>query len=164
MKKTIFMKSVVAIGILTLLFVLFLLYNNKPGQDVLLDTLCKGDAECFGGTVEDIIDGDTLEVDDETIRLVLINTPEKWEDDYEAAIDFLWGVCPIGSAVIVDEDDMQTSRSHGRMIAAVYCEYRGRYINLNEELLEAGHADIVTDFCEQSEFADEEWARLHGCG
>lgn len=160
MKKTLVLVSVAVFGTLLLIFPLY----NKTGESLLIKTLCKGSARCIEGIVEDLIDGDTLEVDGEAIRLALINTPEKWEDDYDESIEFLWELCPIGQQVIVDEDDMQTSRSHRRIIGAVYCEYGGRFINLNEELLKSGYADILTDFCERSEFGEEEWAKLYGCG
>jgi micrococcal nuclease len=163
MKKTIVLISVAVFGMLLLLFSLYFSLYNRAGERVLLKTLCKGSAKCFEGAVEDVIDGDTLKVNGETIRLALINTPEKCEDDYDEAVDFLWDTCPIGRHVIVDEDDMQISRSHRRVVGVVYCETKGRYRNLNEELLEAGYADILVDFCERSEFGDEEWAKLYGC-
>lgn len=160
MKKIIVVSLVVFIGFLV---ILFLMYNRDRG-DALPKFLCKGSARCFEGVVEDVVDGDTLEVNGETVRLTLVNTPEKWEGDYEAAIDFVWDLCPIGSDVIVDEDDLQISRSHRRVIAIVYCESRGRLKNLNEELLKAGYAELFKDFCKKSEFANEEWAKLYGCG
>ena len=120
---------------------------------------CKGSARCFYGTIERVTDGDTLEISGETVRLALINTPEKWEEDYKAAKNFVENLCPIGSEIIVDEDDLQSSRSHRRIVAVVYCGSK----NLNEELLKVGHAEILEDFCDRSEFASEEWAKSYGC-
>ena len=125
--------------------------------------LCKGQAECFEGIVKDIVDGDTMMIGDETVRLSLVNTPEKGDGRYQSAIDFLWSVCPVGSNAVVDEDDLQTSRSHRRLLAVVYCEFGDRYINLNEVLLEQGQAVILEDFCDRSEFRKENWATSHGC-
>jgi endonuclease YncB( thermonuclease family) len=159
--KKIIVASVLFIGILGILIVLLHIYNDS--DNMLLKALCKGSAMCFEGVVEDVIDGDTLEINGETVRLALIDTPEKWENYYEAAIDFVWEICPIGRKVIVDEDDLQISGSYRRVVAVVYCESNGRFKNLNEELLSAGYAKILEDFCERSEFGKEEWATLYGC-
>lgn len=150
---------VVVIGFLAILLPFYI----RVRSNTLPKLLCKGSARCFEGVVEDVVDGDTLEVNGEMVRLALINTPEKWEYDYDAAIDFVWTVCPIGNEVVVDEDDLQISGSHRRMVGVVYCESRGRFRNLNEELLKAEYARILADFCERSEFANEEWAKLYGC-
>lgn len=161
MKKTIVIASAASVFIIVLM--IFSPIYESHGNP-LLRTLCKGSARCFEGVVDDIIDGDTLEVNGETIRLALINTPEKREEDYDAAISVVWKLCPIGSSAVVDEDDMQISRSHRRVVAVIYCRHGERFNNLNEELLEAGYASILTDFCGQSEFGGEDWAKLYGCG
>jgi len=163
MKKTTFI-TLALLGILLSLFTaVYILPMFNESDDMVSEILCKGSASCFEGVVDDIIDGDTLEINGETVRLALVDTPEKWEDNYEAAIDFVWELCPIGSEVVVDEDDMQTSGSHRRVVAVVYCSLEGRFNNLNEELLKAGYAIILEDFCEKSEFANEGWAKLYGC-
>jgi len=41
----------------------------------------------------------------------------------------------------------------------VYCES----ININEEILDQGFAEIYNDFCDISEFSNTDWAREHGC-
>jgi len=114
----------------------------------------------FEGTVERVIDGDTLVVAGETVRLALVNAPETYEEGYDSAAEFASGICPEGSVAAVDEDDMQAAGSHRRLVAVVTCGGA----NLNEELLKAGHATIVEDFCASSEFANEEWAISYGCG
>ena len=121
---------------------------------------CKGSARCFYGTLEKAVDGDTLQISGETVRLALINTPEKSEEGYDAAREFVESVCPTGSDVVVDEDDRQISRSHRRMVAVVYCSSK----NLNEALLVNGYAEILPDFCSRSEFSGEQWATAYGCG
>jgi endonuclease YncB( thermonuclease family) len=67
--------------------------------------------------------------------------------------------CAVGSKVLVDEDDGQTSGSFGRMIAKVYCGER----SINEELLKSGNAIILVQHCSESEFANDPWARNYGC-
>lgn len=56
-----------------------------------------------------------------TIRLALINTPERSQKGYSKATDFTSSICPIGDKTLVDEDDGQTEGSYDRMVAKVYC-------------------------------------------
>jgi endonuclease YncB( thermonuclease family) len=154
------MKKVIVLLVVPAIACIFLIGKGEPA---FLERICKGDARCLYGTVEQIVDGDTLRIGDETVRLALINTPEKTEYDYTDSVEFVKSICPVGSEVIVDEDDMQISRSHRRIIAVVYCRSE-RMVNLNEELLDSRYAEILGDFCERSEFADEDWAILYGCG
>jgi len=120
---------------------------------------CIGDARCISGFVTRVIDGDTIVVGDKSIRFALVNTPEWGDYDYTQAQYYIETICPIGSKVLVDEDDGQTQGSFGRIIAKIYCNE----LNLNEEILEVGHAEILPQFCEVSEFAQESWAKKHGC-
>ncbi|MEM2760552.1 MAG: thermonuclease family protein [Nitrososphaerales archaeon] len=120
---------------------------------------CKGAALCFEGIVTRIVDGDTVDVDGKRIRLALVNTPERGEPGYSEARNFTSALCPLGSTVLVDQDDKQMYDRYGRMVAVVYCD--GTL--LNAELLSAGHAIILTSFCNVSEFGTEAWAKMFGC-
>jgi len=152
--KRIFIVVVVLIVLLCAVYFLF-----APAKGVA-NKLCKGVARCFEGAVDEVVDGDTLVIDGETVRLALVNTPEKETNGYNSAKEFVESVCPIGSESVVDEDDMQISRSHRRILGVVYCGSK----NLNEHLLQRGYAHILVDFCRQSEFSSEEWAIENGCG
>jgi len=116
-------------------------------------------AGCFRGYVTEIIDGDTIKVGGQSIRFALVDTPEYGEYGFNEARDLIESICPVGSPVLVDEDDGQTQGSHGRMLAVIYCNG----MNLNEAVLDEGHADIDQRFCEDSEFSSEEWAKKYGC-
>lgn len=120
---------------------------------------CKGHAHCILGFVTRIIDGDTIVVDDKSIRFALVNTPEWGDKNYIQSGKYIETICPVGSQVLVDEDDGQTQRSFGRIIGKIYCN---GYI-LNEAILESKHAVILTQFCSVSEFANESWAKKFGC-
>ena len=120
---------------------------------------CTGTASCFTGTVAKIVDGDTLDVGKTRIRLALVNTPERGEPGYREATSFTASVCPVGSTALVDEDDGQTAGSYGRMVGKVTCS--GKV--LNEQLLETHHAQILTRYCDKSEFSSEPWAIKFGC-
>ncbi|MGI0022229.1 MAG: thermonuclease family protein [Nitrososphaeraceae archaeon] len=123
------------------------------------DFSCSGSATCFQGTINRIIDGDTLEIDGTTIRLALTSTPELGTEIGNKAKEFLTINCPVGSKAVVDEDDLQTNGSYGRMLAKVYCE-RGM---LNAALLDNNLAVIDKRFCSTSEFSGEDWAKKYGC-
>jgi hypothetical protein len=120
---------------------------------------CSGKASCIAGKVTRIVDGDTLYIAGISIRLSLVNTPERGQPGYGEATAFTASLCPVGSSALVDEDDRQTAGSYGRMVAKVSC---GDEV-LNEELLEEGHAVMYESFCSKSEFAAEPWALKFGC-
>ena len=120
---------------------------------------CSGNARCITGYVTEIIDGDTIKVDGQSIRFALVNTPEYGQSGYNQATDFIARICPVDSPVLVDEDDGQTQGSYGRIIAVVHCNG----VNLNEQILGVGLAEILTSFCYQSEFASHSWAQKYGC-
>jgi endonuclease YncB( thermonuclease family) len=126
---------------------------------------CQGQADCFRGTVTEIVDGDTLDVNNVRVRLALVNTPERGENGYTEAIDFVQSVCSVGTTALVDEDDGQKEGSFDRVIGLVYCG--GDNINnkksLNELLLELSNAVIYQDFCGISEFSLASWAQRYGC-
>lgn len=128
-------------------------------EQVFSVTYCVGTVECFTGTVTKIVDGDTLDVGSTRIRLALVNTPERGQPGYSEATEFTKLLCPVGSTVLVDQDDGQKWDRYGRMVAKVFCG--GRI--LNAELLYAGHAGMYTQYCNVSEFAGESWAREYGC-
>ena len=129
----------------------------NPESDLRIE--CSGSASCFKGIVTKVIDGDTIKVNDITIRLALVDTPERGEVGYQEATSYTTRLCPEGSEVFVDEDDGQTSGSYGRMIAKVYCGGKA----INEGLLVSKNAIILAEFCAESEFSTDEWAKRHGC-
>jgi micrococcal nuclease len=123
------------------------------------DGLCSGSASCFTGIVINIVDGDTLDVNDNRVRLSLVDTPEVDEAGYHEATEFSSELCLVGSNVLVDQDDGQPFDDFGRMIAKVTCE--GDMI-INAELLESGHAKVMTEYCAESEFSLQGWLQ-GGC-
>ena len=130
-----------------------------PPESIKSTPKCSGSAECISGKITKITDGDTIKVNDKSIRFALASAPELNTLDGQIAKDFVSSICPVGSSVLVDEDDGQTDGSFGRMLAVVYCND----VNLNEQLLESGNAKISTLFCSESEFSKEPWAIKFGC-
>jgi micrococcal nuclease len=117
---------------------------------------CKGHGKCFEGQITEVIDGDTIFINNIKVRLALIDAPEIDQPYGNDARNFILKICPLGSKVNVDEDDQQRSGSFDRIVAKVYCNGK----NLNSELLHAKLAVIDLRFCNKSEFADEEWAKI----
>ncbi|MEX1151954.1 MAG: thermonuclease family protein, partial [Nitrosopumilaceae archaeon] len=133
--------------------------SNEQNPKMPADFQCQGNQLCIIGTVERIVDGDTIQVNGKRIRLSLTNTPETDEPGYQQATDFTASLCSVGSSVIVDQDDKQPYDIYGRVVAKVYCSDK----ILNAELLYNGHANILTNYCSTSEFATEDWAKKYGC-
>ena len=121
-----------------------------------ISSACKGTARCIQGVVTKVTDGDTLEVNNTSIRLALIDAPEYNEEGGDEARNFILGVCPIGADAVVDEDDNQRGGSYDRTVGVIYCNG----VNLNAVLIESGYGVIDSRFCDVSEFADEQWT---GC-
>jgi hypothetical protein len=139
--------------------------NNDNSGGSSSSSECKGQADCFRGTVTEIVDGDTLDVNNVRVRLALVNTPERGESGYTEAIDFVQSVCGVGTTALVDEDDGQKEGSFDRVIGLVYCgnDNINNKKSLNELLLELSNAVIYQDFCGISEFSSASWAQRYGC-
>jgi len=126
---------------------------QHPSED------CSGTAGCFRGTVTKIIDGDTIHVDDQSVRFALASAPNLEGYGGVDSRDFIQTICPVGSEVLVDEDDGHILDDHARMVGMVTCND----MILNEELLDASLGNFESRFCSSSEFASESWAIKHGC-
>lgn len=120
---------------------------------------CSGTAKCMTGTVTKIIKGDTIHVDEQSVRFSLITSPNLEGYGGVDSRDFIQTVCPIGSEVLVDEDDGHVLKDHARMVGMVTCND----VILNQEILDANLAHLEIRFCTSSEFAEQDWAVKHGC-
>ena len=120
---------------------------------------CSGNAGCFTSYITRIVDGDTIHTATLKIRLSLTNTPETYQEGFNEATEFTKKLCPVGSEILVDQDDLQRVDKYGRVLAKVFCGDK----LLNSELLYNGHANILTQYCSTSEFSEEAWAKRYGC-
>jgi micrococcal nuclease len=138
--------------------------GNNDGSSTSTDE-CQGQADCFRGIVTEIVDGDTMDINNLRVRLALVNTPEGGESGYTEAIDFVESVCGVGTTALVDEDDGQKEGSFDRLIGLLYCGDDGinNKKSLNELLVERGYAVIYQDFCNTSEFSSASWVQRYGC-
>ena len=144
---------------LLLLFLLIIIVFVVIGQTEISQPIIHQETtDYYQGTITKIIDGDTLEIDNITIRLALVDSPEYYEKGGNKAKEFTSSICPLGSTAMIDVDKGQITDNYNRIIAVVYCNNR----NLNAELIINGHATIDEEFCNVSEFKNEDWAR-EGC-
>src|ERR671917_2066182 len=122
---------------------------------------CLGSADCIEGIASRIVDGDTLYVRANStvykVDLALIEAPSRSEEMFVESTAFTRDLC-LGSTVLVDQDDILLT-SNSDVIGVVYCSSS----NLNEELLDNGYAELETEQCSTSEFADEPWVKDRGC-
>jgi endonuclease YncB( thermonuclease family) len=125
------------------------------------DVECLGSAGCIEGVATRIVDGDTLYVRANgtvyKVDLALTEAPSRNEEMFAESAAFTRDLC-LGSTVLVDQDDMLPTSNSG-IIGVVYCSSS----NLNSELLDNGYAELKTEQCATSEFANEPWVKDHGC-
>lgn len=119
-------------------------YNNYVDDDIELE-----------GKVTHIVDGDTLDINDIRIRLSLVDTPERGEDGYKEATNFVKDLCFDKKGEVDIDNGQRGGDRYGREVGVVYCDG----ININKELVENNLARIYTEFCNISEFKNEKWAK-----
>jgi endonuclease YncB( thermonuclease family) len=134
--------------------------GQAAGQDIRYgDYRCKGTIPCIYGTVDRVVDGDTLYIGGYLVRLALVDTPESDENGFAEANAFTESLCSPGSLAVFDIDDRMEEDRYGRFLAVVWCGGE----NLNERLLEEGHGKLMEHYCTRSEFGSEKWADKYGC-
>lgn len=98
-----------------------------------------------------VIDGDTIDVEGVgRIRFVGVNTPERGQQGYKEAKDFVKSLC-LYKTVHLDIDDAKHYDKYGRVLAVVYAGN----INVNAELLKRGYAEVM--YIPPSEFNPYYW-------
>ena len=111
--------------------------------------------ECYSTTISEIIDGNVIQDSDgRLIELSLVSMQELHVSDGSKSKEYVESVCPVGSSILVDEDDLQLSGKYDAMMAKITC----KGINLNHSLLTSNHGIIDTSSCKYSEFSEESWA------
>jgi len=109
------------------------------------------------GLVTQVIDGDTIVIDNKRVRLVGIDTPELHPTPEPGAVEakqFVERLC-LGKEVGLDVDDIRPKDKYGRTLAVVYIHVGGSWVNLNAELLRGGLAEVL--YISPSEFNPYHW-------
>jgi len=109
-----------------------------------------------------VVDGDTIHLEgDEKVRLVGVDTPELHSTNsderrraYEAK-GFVENLCPAGTTIGLDVDDLEREDKYGRTLAIVYVNIDGSWVSLNTELLRRGYAEVL--YIPPSEFNPYNW-------
>lgn len=105
------------------------------------------------GIVTKVVDGDTLDINGIRIRLALVDTPEINQPGYDQAREFVESLC-LGKKGELDVDSGQRRGDrYGREVGVVYCDG----ININDKLMSNNLARILVQFCDITEFANENW-------
>jgi len=105
--------------------------------------------------VTNIVDGDTIDIDTgERVRLICIDTPERGENLYQEASDYLEDLI-LGEDVELVKDVSETDR-YGRILRYIY--FDGDFIN--EEMVRKGYAKAYpyspyTSLCPEIEDAED---------
>ncbi len=141
------------------------LHNNisANSQDIDNPETCpvSFSSRCYTGTITEIIDGDLIRVNG-LISLALVSAPELDEETGMGSKAFVETFCPIGSEVLVDQDDLRPLEGIGGgsvPSAVVHCNG----VNLNEALIKSQHEELRSGLCHASEFANDTWAKEFGC-
>jgi endonuclease YncB( thermonuclease family) len=105
------------------------------------------------GIVTKVVDGDTLDINGIRIRLALVDTPEIGQPGYDRAKHFVKSIC-LGKKGELDVDNGQRRGDrYGREVGVVYCDG----INVNDKLMSNKMARILVEFCDITEFSNENW-------
>ena len=159
MKRSTLKKILVLANVFGMLLIIILIFGFDTPDTTSTPENIEPVFMGYDGQITRVIDGDTLLIDQTTIRLSLVNSPERDERGYQEAKDFASTICPVGANAEFVEDSWQPVDKYGRSVGLVYCND----MMLNELLLTNGHAEISTYYCDKSEFGSEGWARAYGC-
>lgn len=106
--------------------------------------------------VTQVIDGDTFVLDtDETVRFADIDTPERDEEGYTEAKNYVKNLVE-DETVYLDIDDISRTDGNDRIVCVVYFDYNSTHLmNLNEALLVGGYAENYDH--SNNEFSPSSW-------
>ena len=118
---------IIIIVLIIISFSIYVLYKaNYKQEDKKQDNIE------FAGVVNNIVDGDTLDINDNRIRLSLVNTPERGQEGYMEAKKLVQSLCLNKKGEVDIDDGQRRGDRYGREVGVVYCDG----INLNKELME----------------------------
>ncbi len=111
--------------------------------------------KCYSTTVAEVVNGNAiLDADGQLIEFSLVSVSELHESDGDESREYVESVCPVGSSILVDEDDLQLNGNYDAMMAKITC----KGVNLNQSLITSNHGILDEISCRYSEFSVESWA------
>ncbi|WP_455645555.1 thermonuclease family protein [Methanosphaera sp.] len=126
-------------------------YDSMSTQDILNkynDTTCSKE---ITSTCVKVVDGDTIYLaSGDKIRLVGVNTPERGQQGYKSAKNFVKKLC-LNKEVSIDVDDSKGKDKYNRTLGVVIVGNK----NLNEMLLKENLAEVM--YIPPSEFRPYTW-------
>ena len=127
---------------------------------------CTGSARCLRGTITSVAAADTVMLSGGmSVRLALVSVPAPLEAGGEHARRLVASICPVGTQLAVDEDDLGASASsttfRNRIVAEAYCN--GGTVSIQDILVASGLGSVDRTQCDTSEFAARPWA-AGACG
>ena len=140
----------IVVSVLIIIISFYTLYNSNYIKDQKEQENIE-----FEGIVNYVVDGDTLDINDNRIRLSLVNTPERGQEGYMEAKKLVQNLCLNKKGEVDIDDGQRRGDRYGREVGIVYCDG----ININKALVENNLAVIYSRYCEISEFSNEEWAK-----
>ena len=131
-KKGIFyIATAIFIIVLILLFLLNYLYGEEFSSI----------PEISDNYVTEVIDGDTFKIySGDSVRLICIDTPERWDEGYYLAKDFLESLI-LNKEVRLEKDVSETDR-YGRLLRYVYVNKSNKEIFVNKEIVKQGYGVV----------------------
>ncbi|MDP3026946.1 MAG: thermonuclease family protein [Nanoarchaeota archaeon] len=124
--------SVVLVSFLLFIFVKYALENPNEQEE---------EANVSSNYVLEVIDGDTFKLgNEEIVRLICVDAPEKGKQGYEEAKEFLSSL--ILNKEIRLEKDVSDKDEYGRALRYVYVNISGVEFFVNQQLAQEGYASV----------------------
>ena len=135
--------------VLVLVFICILFILDYPFLDKFIINSLK---ESEYGKVERIVDGDTIIVDNQSVRLLGINTPERGELLYQEAKEFLEE--KINNKTVRLEYNEDKYDKYGRKLAFVFLDNE----NINIKIVKQGFANpYILSYSEYNKYIRKAW-------
>ena len=138
MKDNIKTTLIVIISLIALAFVLFfavkLMDSNNNEEEVSNDQVIR------------VIDGDTFELNGETIRLLCVDTPEEGKKGYQEATDYLSSLI-LNREVILRDGLSYNSMDkdvYNRSLRFVYIDVNSNQLFVNKNIVDNGYGKLYS--------------------
>ena len=138
----------------------------SPPSNAPAPPQCTGEARCLRGTITSVPTADAILLSGGmSVRLALVSVPAPLEAGGEQARRLVASICPAGTQIAVDEDDLGASASsatfRGRIVGEAFCN--DGTVSIQDVLVASGLGVVDRAACDASEFAVRAWA-AGACG